>query len=307
MITPPALKSGDRVALVSPASPFTREAFEQGIAEVQRLGYEPVYDESVFARAMFTSGTGAVRTDAFMRAWRDPDVAALMAVRGGYGSVHLLPSLSVAQLRETPKLFIGYSDNTSLLSWLTCQCGIAALHGPMIEGGLARGAGGYDESSLLTLATAGGAGLELRPDGLSVVKAGTAVGGLFGGTLCLLAASLGTPFAFDPPPGSILFLEDVDERPYRIDRLLTQLRLSGVLARASGLVFGEMRGCDEASGTPTARDVIEAFTADFDGPVVIGFPAGHTGGPAWTLPLGVRVRVEATSRPGLVVEESPVA
>ena len=307
MIKPPALRSGDRIALVSPASPFTREAFERGVAEVQRLGYEPFYDESVFERSMFTSGTATARAEAFTRAWLDPSVTALMSVRGGYGSVHLLSNLNAVRLREAPKLFIGYSDNTSLLSWLTCQCGITALHGPMIEGGLARGAEGYDEASLLTLVTGGGAGLEFRPDGLSVVKAGTAEGRLFGGTLCLLAASLGTPFAFEPPAGSILFLEDVDERPYRVDRLMTQLRLSGVLARASGLVFGEMRGCDEPSGTPTARDAIAALTSDFAGPVLIGFPSGHTRGPASTLPLGVRVRVETSPRPCLIVEESPVA
>ena len=307
MIKPPPLRSGDRIALVSPASPFTREAFERGVAEIQRLGYEPIYDQSVFERSMFTSGTEAVRSEAFTRAWLDPRVAALMAVRGGYGSVQLLPALNALRMREAPKLFIGYSDNTSLLSWLTCQCGTTAIHGPMIEGGLARGDEGYDERSLLQLIGGKGAGLELRPDGLSVVKAGKAEGRLFGGTLSLLACSLGTPFAFDPPHGSILFIEDIDERPYRIDRLMTQLRLSGVLARASGLVFGEMRGCDEPSGTPSARDAIEAFTSDFVGPVLIGFPAGHTRGPAWTLPLGVRVRVETAPRPCLVVEESPVA
>jgi muramoyltetrapeptide carboxypeptidase len=237
----------------------------------------------------------------------DPRVAALMAVRGGYGSVQLLPALDASRMREAPKLFVGSSDNTSLLSWLTCQCGVTALHGPMIEGGLARGAEGYDERSLVQLIGGDSSGLKLRPDSLTVVKAGTAEGRLFGGTLSLLAASLGTPFAFDPPHGSILFLEDVDERPYRIDRLMTQLRLSGVLARASGLLFGEMCGCDEPSGTPTARDVIEAFTADFEGPVLIGFPSGHTHGPAWTLPLGVRVRMETRPCPCLVVEESPVA
>jgi len=307
VIIPPALKSGDRIALVSPASPFTREAFERGVTEIQRLGYEPVYDQSVFERSMFTSGTEAVRAEAFTSAWLDPRVAGLMAIRGGYGSVHLLQSLNASRLCEAPKLFIGYSDNTSLLSWLTCQCGITALHGPMIEGGLDRGAEGYDEPSFLQLIGGSGAGLELRPDGLSVVKAGKADGQLFGGTLSLLAASLGTPFAFSPPPGSILFIEDVDERPYRIDRLMTQLRLSGVLARASGLLFGEMRGCDELSGTPSARDTIKALTSDFAGPVLFGFPSGHTRGPVWTLPLGVRVRVETTPSPFVVIEESPVA
>jgi muramoyltetrapeptide carboxypeptidase len=123
----------------------------------------------------------------------------------------------------------------------------------------------------------------------------------------MLVGSLGTPFAFAPPEGSVLFIEDVNERPYRLDRMLTQLRLSGILGRARALVFGEMRGCDEPAGGPTARDGIESAAADFPGPVLVGFPSGHTTGPCWTLPLGVRVRVEAGARPCVVVEESPVA
>jgi muramoyltetrapeptide carboxypeptidase len=307
VIKPPALKPGDRIAIVSPASPFDRAEFERGVAEIRRLGYEPVYDESVFETSMFTSGSADVRAAAFTRAWSDPTVAALVAARGGYGSVQLLPMFESWRPQHTPKLFMGYSDNTSLLSWLTCQCGMTALHGPMIEGRLARGAEGYDETSFLKLVQGRGAGLELRPDGLSVIKTGQAEGRLFGGTLTQLAGSLGTPYAFDPPDGSILFIEDVNERPYRIDRMMTQLRLGGVLARARGLVFGEMRGCDEPAGAPTAHDVIHALTSDFAGPVLIGFPSGHTTGPSWTLPLGVRVRVETAPRPLIRVEESPVA
>jgi muramoyltetrapeptide carboxypeptidase len=307
VIKPPALRSGARLAIVSPASPFDRTEFDRGVAEIRRLGYEPVYDESVFDTSMFTSGSAEVRAAAFTRAWSDPTVAALIAVRGGYGSVQLLPLFDSWRPQDAPKLFIGYSDNTSLLTWLTCHCGITALHGPMIEGRLARGAEGYDETSLLRLMQGTGVGLGLQPDGLSVIKRGEAEGLLFGGTLTQLAGSLGTPYAFEPPDGSILFIEDVNERPYRIDRMMTQLRLGGVLARARGLVFGEMRGCDEPSGAPTVRDAIHALTADFAGPVVIGFPSGHTSGPSWTLPLGVRVRVETTPRPSICVKESPVA
>ena len=307
MIKPPPLTAGGRIAIVSPASPFDRREFDRGVAEIRRLGFEPVYDESVFATSVFTSGPAELRAAAFKRAWSDPTVAALVAVRGGYGSVQLLPMFEGWRPQDTPKLFIGYSDNTSLMSWLTCQCGITALYGPMIEGRLAKGADGYDETSLLRLAQGTGAGLELQPDGLSVIRPGRAEGPLFGGTLTQLAGSLGTPYAFDPPDGSILFIEDVNERPYRIDRMMTQLRLSGVLSRVRGLVFGEMRGCDEPSGSPTAREAIEALTAHFTGPVLIGFPAGHTSGPCWTLPFGVHVRVETIPRPSLVVEESPVA
>jgi muramoyltetrapeptide carboxypeptidase len=176
----------------------------------------------------------------------------------------------------------------------------------MIDGRLAKGSAGYDATSFLSLIQGLGAGLDLQPDGLSPLKPGEADGLLFGGTLTQLTASLATPYAFDPPDGCILFMEDVNERPYRIDRMLTQLRLAGVLRKASGLVFGEMRGCDEPNGALTARDAIRSFTADFPGPVLFGFPSGHTSGPCWTLPLGVRVSMK-TIGAALRIEESPVA
>jgi muramoyltetrapeptide carboxypeptidase len=306
VIKPRALDPGARIAIVTPASGCPRGEFESGLAELRRLGYEPVYDESVFDTSLFTAGSAEVRATAFRRAWDDPTISALIAARGGYGSVQLLPHFDGWRPQRTPKIFVGYSDNTSLLTWLTCQCGVTALHGPMIDGRLAKGPAGYDAASFLALTQGLGAGLDLRPEGLSVVKGGEADGLLFGGTLTQLTASLATPYAFDPPDGCILFIEDVNERPFRIDRMLTQLRLAGVLRRARGLVFGEMRGCDEPAGAPTARETIRLFTADFPGPVLIGFPSGHTSGPCWTLPLGVRVSLKTTV--GLLrIEESPVA
>lgn len=306
MIKPRALRPGDRIALISPASPFSREEFDKGAEELRRLGYRPVYHDSVFDRSLFTSGPPELRAAAFVRAWSDPSIAALMAVRGGYGSVQLLPELHGWLPQQSPKLFIAYSDNTSLLSWLTCHCGMTALHGPMIAGRLAKGSDGYDETSFTRMIQGEGAGLDLRPPGLAVLNDGEASGPLYGGTLTTIAASLGTPYAFSPPAGSVFFLEDVNERPYRIDRMLTQLKLSGVLSNAAALVFGEMRGCDEPDGGPTARDAIQMFLEDAGIPVLIGFPSGHTTGPCWTLPLGVRVRV-STDPPSVVVEESPVS
>jgi muramoyltetrapeptide carboxypeptidase len=306
MRKPRALNVGDRIAIVAPASPFSREEFDRGVAELRRLGFTPVFDDSVFANESgYLAGSPDVRAAAFTKHWTDPTISALVAVRGGFGSVHLLPLLDATVIAGTPKLFIGYSDNTSLLSWLTCTCGITALHGPMIEGRLASGPAGYDERSLLALAH-NGKGLELMPDGLEVLRDGHARGPLFGGTLAQIVASLGTPFAFDPPEGCVLFLEDVNERPYKIDRMLTQLRLSGVLGRARALIFGEMRGCDEPGGTLTARAVIARLMHDFSGPVVFGFPSGHTTGPCWTLPLGVDVRVVIGPRPSIVIEDSAV-
>ncbi len=301
---PRPLEPGDRIAIVSPASPFSRDEFDRGVAEMTRLGYVPVYEEDVFERSGYVSGAPHVRATAFMRHWNDPAVAALIAVRGGYGSVQILPLLERLNT-ATPKLFIGYSDNTSILSWLTCHLRVPGLHGPMLDRRLSRGADGYDESSFMALLQ-DGEGLVLAPDGLLVLNAGEASGALFGGTLTQLTASLGTPYAFDPPPGSILFFEDVNERPYRLDRMLTQLRLSGILGRARGIVFGEMRGCDEQDGGVTARDTVREILRDFAGPVIYGFPSGHTAGPCWTLPLGVRVRLVTAPRPGVIIEESPV-
>jgi muramoyltetrapeptide carboxypeptidase len=307
MIKPPALKPGDRIALVSLASPFAREEFDKGAAELKRLGFEPVYHDSVFDRSVFTSGPPELRAAAFVRAWSDPAVSALLAVRGGYGSQEILPLLDGWQPQHHPKLFIGYSDNTSVLSWLTCQAGIAALHGPMIDGRLAKGTAGYDEPSFTAMLRGHGAGLELRPNELVTLHDGGASGPLFGGTLTQLVGSLGTPYAFNPPDGCVLFVEDVNERPYRLHRMMTQLQFSGILGRASAIVFGEMRGCDEPDGALTARETIASFFQDWDIPVLFGFPSGHTTGPCWTLPLGVGVRIEGGDGPVVVVEESPVA
>ena len=306
MTKPHALVPGSRIAVVSTASVCSRSEFERGVEELRRLEFEPTYSDTVFETSMFTAGTAAVRASEFRRAWDDASIAAIIAARGGYGSVQMLPELEGWLPQRNPKLFIGYSDNTSLLTWLTCQCGIAALHGPMIDGRLAKGPDGYDLNSFSSLVQGRGAGLELRPGGLSVLQPGEVSGPLFGGTLTQLVASLGTPYAFDPPEGCILFIEDVNERPYRLHRMMTQLLLAGVLRRALGLVFGEMRGCDEPGGTPTALDALRTFTTGFPGPVLYGFPSGHTTGPCWTLPFGVRVSMNTDQ--GLIrIEESPVA
>src|SRR5258708_35491081 len=155
MLKPRALRPGDRIGIVAPASPFARESFDAGVAELRRLGYEPVYDDSVFARRRYTAGDAAARAGAFLRAWHAPSIAALIAARGGYGSVQLLPLLDPADISRTPKAFIGYSDNTSLLTWLTGQCGLAAFHGPMLEGRFAKGEAAYDLDTFTRVLTRG--------------------------------------------------------------------------------------------------------------------------------------------------------
>jgi muramoyltetrapeptide carboxypeptidase len=307
MRKPRALRPGDRVAVVAPASSCAREAFDAGIAELRSLGFEPVYEESVFDRhAGYLAGTAQTRAAAFRAAWTDPSIAALFAARGGYGSVHLLPLLEDLPM-SPPKAFVGYSDTTSLHSWLTLQRGVGTFHGPMLEARLARGDAGYDRDTFQRcLCRAEPVGAIASPQ-LEALRPGEAAGVLVGGTLTQLAASLGTPYAFDPPDGCVLFLEDVAERPYRIDRLFTQLRLAGVIGRASALVFGEMTRCEEPGGNPAIRDVLLELTQGFGGPVLFGLPSGHTTGATLTLPLGTRTQVLAGPAPALVVEEAAVS
>jgi muramoyltetrapeptide carboxypeptidase len=307
MQKPRALRSGDRIAIVAPASPFTREDFDAGIEEVRTLGFEPVYEEEVFARDRYLAGAPELRARMFRRAWNDPSVRAIIAVRGGYGSVHLLPLLDHQEIQKTVKIFLGYSDNTSLLTWLTQQCGIVGFHGPMVAGRLAKGTAGYDRDTLLRcLCRPDPVGEIVHPQVETLVP-GEATGVLVGGTLTQLAASLATPFAFRPPEASVLFLDEVGERPYRLDRLLTQLRLAGILSRTAAIVFGELPACDEPGGTLMAKDTVRELTKDFPGPVLFGLPSGHTDGACLTIPLGVRARVIAGPRPALVIEESAVS
>ena len=307
LLKPRALRPGDRIAIVAPASPFAHDEFDAGLAELRALGFEPVYTEAVFARDGYLAGSAEVRARDFLDAWTDRSVAALVAARGGYGSVQILPLLNSATVRATPKAFIGFSDNTSLLTWLTQECGVAAFHGPMIEARFARGAAGYDRDTFTRCLCRTQPAGEITHPKVEVLAPGEASGELVGGTLTQIVGSLGTPFAFDPPAGAVLFLDEVTERPYRLDRMLTQLRQSGLLARVSAIVFNELPRCDEPNGTATPRDAVMRVLRDFPGPILFGLPSGHTEGPTITLPFGVRSRVVAGRRPGLIIEEAGVS
>jgi muramoyltetrapeptide carboxypeptidase len=305
-VKPRALGAGDRVAIVAPASPFARDQFELGVIELAQLGFQPVYSNDVFATTEYLAGSAALRAADFLAAWTDPSIAGVVAARGGFGSVHLLPLLDAAEIRRHAKVFVGYSDNTSLLTWLNQACGLVAFHGPMVEGRFARGPEGYDRDSFLRAVTDAEPLGELAADGVETLAAGEARGLLVGGTLTQLVASLGTPFAFDPEPGCVLFLDDVAERPYRLDRMLTQLRLAGILGRAAAIVFNGLPRCDEPGGSPSARDTVRLVLAGFPGPILFGLPSGHTDGPALTLPFGVAARVIGRARPSLIIEEAAV-
>lgn len=299
------LRSGDRIALVAPASSFPPEEVTSGVAELARLGFEAVYDESIFEKDRFVAGSVETRVKAILSAWEDPSIAALIAVRGGYGSAQLLPFLDPETLREGRKALIGYSDITALLN-LYLRNGLTAIHGPMIDRRISKGPGAYDEASFRKVLMSGEPAGDLTPAQLETLHPGTATGILVGGTLTQLMASMGTMCAFDPPQGCVLFFEDIGERPYRIHRMLTQAAQAGIFVHATAIVFGEFPGCDEPGGDPAIRDVLRDFTSEFRGPVLFNYPSGHTAGPTWTLPFGVSVEVIGGPSPSLKVLEAAV-
>ncbi len=298
---------GSRVRLLAPSSGgFSSEEVAAGVAELERLGFEPLVDTRVFDTQGYVAGSPSSRAQQLKDAWREPALDMVMAIRGGYGSVQLLPLLTPEDVgRGAPAAFVGYSDTTSLHIWLNCHVGVTSVHGPMIERRVAAGAGAYDAASLLGALSVQPIG-PVESDTMEALKLGDATGPLFGGTISQILGSLGTPWAFDPPQGHVLLLDEVGERPYRLDRMIVQLIQSGLLARAAGVVVGQLPRCDEADGRYTAQATVADALAAFPGPVVFGCPTGHTTTPLVTVPLGAQVRVSAQARPTVIVEESIV-
>ncbi|MEX2270878.1 MAG: LD-carboxypeptidase [Vicinamibacterales bacterium] len=312
MIRPRALQPGDKIALVSPASPFDRADFDAGVDELARRGFEPVWDERVFASEPLVSGPPELRARSFLDALRDPSIRAIIAARGGYGSVEILPFIDPAELAAAEKIICGYSDITSLLIFSVCHAGLVAFHGPMVARRLSLGDAGYDWISFKMALCDGDPMGEMKPDGLAVLKAGGAEGMLIGGTLTQIASGLGTPYGIRLDGPTILFLEDVRERPYKLRRMLTQLSLAGVFEHVTGIILGEMSDCDEPVSTTSglmelnARDVVAGFFADFPGPILAGFPSGHGSQPTWTLPFGVQAAMDTRDGGSLWIVEPAV-
>jgi muramoyltetrapeptide carboxypeptidase len=295
---------GSRVALVAPASAFDRYEFDAGVAELRRLGFEPVWDDSIFERGKMTAGSAARRAASLMRAFTSMEADAVIAIRGGYGSAELLPRLDLQAIRDARVACVGYSDLTSLQVALA-SIGLASVHGAMLDRRLSKGAPAYDERSFLTSLSCEPLG-EISGAATKAIGGGGEVSGPFcGGTLTQLQASLATPFEFAPPPHHVHFIDEINERPYRLHRMLTQFRQAGRLRQTAAIVFGELPGCDEPNGSPTAIDAIRDVLDGFTGPILAGFPAGHTVTPLVSVPLGVQVRVVAAgTRAGVVFEEA---
>jgi muramoyltetrapeptide carboxypeptidase len=303
---PKALRKGAKVAVFAPASPSEQLEVTAGLAELRRLGYEFTPVQFPGSEGYFAGSTPA-RLDAFVKAARHPEIAALVALRGGYGATYLLDHNLAAQLLE-PKCVIGFSDLTSLQTYLWQTCGWVTFHGPMVTAGLNRGADdshGYDEDSFLQAVGNANSGWEISLLGKSLVK-GVAEGPLLGGCLTLLQTTIGTPWELDTT-GAILVLEDRAMRPYQVDRALMHLKQAGKFQSLQGVILGEFPDSDPGpKGSPSVQDVCERILSPIGVPIVFGASIGHTQRPMLTLPLGVQARLISSADGRLEILEPAV-
>lgn len=292
-IRPPALKPGARLAVISPASTPKQELVERGLAELEALGYRVRLGKYAFGGGpLYYAGTLAERLEDLHAAFSDKCIDGIICTRGGWGSAELLPHLDAELIRANPKAFIGYSDHTSLHTWLQNEANLVSFYAPMVAADFARD-GGVDLASWRNTFE-GVAEWSLGPeDGLRVLQPGVAEGPLLGGCISILAAGLGTPYS-PKLMGSVLFLEDIGTKPYQWDRMLLHLQYAGQLEGVSGIVFGDMEQCVSAEEMDLLERAIRHGLRGFEGAVAIGLRCGHVYGANRTLPLGAEVRLDLT-------------
>jgi muramoyltetrapeptide carboxypeptidase len=302
LIRPPRLKPGNRISLIAPAGPLLESDDLTRASELCRaLGYEPVTGKNAYRRHGYFAGTDDDRLSDLNGALQDPSIDAIWCIRGGYGSIRLLDQVDYGALTRRPKPVIGFSDATALLNAVTRLTGMVTFHGPVARASMPKFTRTHFERVLTASEVPGRLGRLPQPEGVLVAQQnrivtlcrGVAEGPLAGGNLSLLQCLIGTPY-FPELVGAILVLEDVGEDLYRVDRVLAHLRLIGALRRLAGIVVGRFTDL-ERSGGDGARGFDEVLADYFEPlgiPVAYGFPVGHIDA-QWTLPLGIRARLDA--------------
>jgi muramoyltetrapeptide carboxypeptidase len=303
-VRPPKLRAGSRIALIAPAGPLLeRDDLARAETLCRALGYEPVIGTNAFARHGYLGGTDDERLADLNGALQDPSIDAIWCIRGGYGSIRLLDRVNYAAIANRPKALIGFSDITTLLNAVSRLTGVVTFHGPVARAAMPAFSRDHFERILTSVEAPGLLSRLPRPADVLVsrenrivtLSGGIAEGRLAGGNLTLLQCIIGTPY-FPDLAGAILFLEDVGEDLYRVDRMLAQLRLIGALRRLAGVVVGRFTDLKRSDGDGALGfdEVLTTYFAPLGIPVAYGFPIGHIDA-QWTLPLGVRARLDATA------------
>ena len=296
---PPRLRRGGRIGVVAPAGRVDRDEVESGIAAIRGEGFEVELGMNLFEAKGYLAGEPQCRARDLVDFFQRSDIDAIFCARGGFGSIQLLPYLS-ASLQADAKIFVGYSDITILLNWFRQFRGMITFHAPMVAMDLARGLSARSRSHFWPLLS--GEIQNWKMDLTEVVRPGFAEGDMVGGCLSLLVTTLGTPYEINTA-GKLLFLEDVGEKPYRLERMMTQLLMAGKLDQPAGVLLGDFTRCDDA-GPRDFREIATEVFRHVSYPVVMGMRAGH-GDENLALPFGARMALDG-NRATLELLESPV-
>ena len=287
---PRALRPGDKVGIVAPASNVNPEMLEAGCNGLRRAGYEPFYFESILDRDLYFAGSVERRARELENMFARDDVRAIICARGGYGSNYLPLTLDPKKIVFHPKILVGYSDITTLVCCMADSANFVTFHGPMVAKDFAV-ADGLDLESWQNAVGGATEWSIAQGSGARPLAPGQAEGILYGGCLSMLVASLGTQHEIRTA-GTILFIEDVATKPYQIDRMLMQLKLAGKLKDVRGMIFGEMIDCRQGPDQDyTLEDVILRIVEDLRIPVAFGLRSGHVSRANITLPIGVQARL----------------
>ncbi|MCX4245997.1 S66 peptidase family protein [Paraliomyxa miuraensis] len=290
---PTALRSGDRVHVVAASGPVPAERFDRGLRVLRRhLDAELVLAPNIHEQEGYFAGSDRLRLQCLHAALGDPDARVVMTARGGYGATRLLSALDPELLRRHPKLLVGFSDITALLCWAWVRAGIPSIHGPVVT---QLSTTCPDDLQRLVDLLRGEVPAPIEATEGTVIHGGTVEGTLVAANLEVLRALVGTRF-MPSLAGAVLAIEEVTERPYRIDRTLTHLLSAGAMRGIRGVVVGQLTDCEEPETGrygPTAHDVVVERLATLGVPVVTGFPFGHDPERNAALPFGARVRLVA--------------
>ncbi len=291
LVKPPALRPGDTIGIVAPASNVKQSELEAGCAALRHAGYKTFSLDSILERDLYFAGTVARRLRELEEMFERDEVRAIVCARGGYGANYLLRDLDRKKIANHPKIFVGYSDVTALLTQFV-DSGLVTFHGPMVAKDWAHSDGVNLEAWIAALTQIAPWDVPIN-DGVIPLAEGEAEGCLYGGCLSILVASLGTESEIKTDD-TILFLEDIGAKPYQIDRMLMQLKLAGKLEKVRGLIFGEMLDCIQAANQGyTLQEVIMRIVGELGVPVIYGVKSGHVTSNNIMLPLGVRGKLVA--------------
>jgi len=294
------LKAGDTIGIVAPASNIKPDLLEQGCRELESLGFKTRFRPDIVSSYRYLAGPRERRLGEFLEMLKSPDIRAIFCARGGYGSGHLIPDIDPELIRRNAKIISGASDITLLLNWVE-RAGVVSFHGPMVATTIRQGSEGYDRKLFLDLLQ-GRQAVRFPTNGTTVLRPGRGEGRLIGGCLSLVVSTLGTKNEIDTED-SILVLEDIDAKPYQIDRMMIHLKQAGKLEGVRGVVFGEMLNCTQHPNQGyTLEEVLMDLLGEFAFPVLYGFATGHTSRPNVIVPFGVRARLELASSTAPIFE-----